>query len=278
MSCPSLAATLEPMPGRLVDTGGPRLYVTDNGQPGGPPLVFFHGLGWTHALWRRQAARYGDRYRIIAGDTRGHGLSDKPPGPYTIAGMAEDWIRALDALGVEQWCLVGFSQGGRIAQQIAVTAPERTRALVVIGSGCRDNPASRARMEQRLEAARQSTRHAAEVAAASIFSPAFIEREAGFVTRFIEQRAALDFTPLAAATLALLSFDVKADLARVGCPALVAVAGQDQLCSVPTATEVAEALPHATLRTIPGSGHMVTLEQPAAVDALLDDFLHTHYH
>ncbi len=276
LSQAALDATLEPLPGRMVAAGGLNLFVADSAD-NGPALVFFHGLGWTHALWRRQHGRYGGRYRVIAGDSRGHGASDKPPGPYTIAGMAQDWLHALDTLGVEDWCLVGFSQGGRIAQKLATMAPDRTRALVVAGSGCRDNPASRAAMEQRIEASRHSTRAAAEVAAASIFSPAFMQSHPAFLAHFIDQRAALDFEPLASAMRALFAFDVTADLAAVTCPSLVLAGEADRLCSAAAAREVAAALPHATLHTIAASGHMVTLEQPAAFDALLDSFLKTHY-
>ena len=270
-----LAATLEPMIGKMIQAGALRLFSTERGA--GRSIVFLHGLGWTHALWRHQFARYGGRYRVIAADSRGHGQSDKPLDAYTIEDMAADWLDALDALRVDDWCLVGFSQGGRIAQSLAVLAPQRTRALVVIGAACKSNPASRTIMEQRLEAARESTRAAAEAAAASIFSPAFIAREADFVKAFVEQRASLDFGPLAAATRALFDWDVSARIASLRCPAKVAVGSEDRLCPVDAAKEVASLIPGAGFEVIEGSGHMVMLEQPQAVDRLLDEFLARHY-
>lgn len=65
---------------------------------------------------------------MIAADSRGHGGSEPVTGRYTIRDMAEDWLALLDALGAKQWCLVGFSQGGMIAQWIAALEPARTRA------------------------------------------------------------------------------------------------------------------------------------------------------
>lgn len=272
---PELAATLDPLPGKMVQADGLELFVTERGA--GRAVVFIHGLGWTHALWRRQLARYGDRYRVIAGDSRGHGQSDKPLDSYTIEDMAGDWLGALDALGVREWCLVGFSQGGRIAQSLAVRAPGRTRALMIIGTACKANPASRAMMEQRLEAGRTSTRAAAEAAAASIFSPAFIGKEPQFVKTFIERRAALDFEPLAAATRALFVWDVSAQIPALRCAVKVAVGSEDRLCTIDSAKEVANLIPGAGFEVIQGSGHMVILEQPQVVDVLLDDFLARNY-
>ena len=270
-----LYAALEPLPGRRVPAGELSLFVTERGA--GRPLVFIHGLGWSHGLWRRQIARYADRYRVIAGDSRGHGQSDIPVHAYRIEHMARDWLAALDSVGVEDWCLVGFSQGGRVAQSLASLAPDRTRALVVIGSGCRDNPGGRELMEKRLLAARESSRAGAEAAAASIFSPAFIAREGAYIEHFIAHRAAMDFAPIEAATRALFDYDVREGIARLACPALVAVGEVDRLCPQPAAREVADTLRNARFAVVPAAGHMVTLEQPAAVDKLLDDFLASHY-
>ncbi len=270
-----LAASLDPLPGKRVRAGALELFVTERGA--GRAVVFLHGLGWTHALWRRQLERYAGRYRVIAGDSRGHGQSDKPAGPYSIEDMAADWLGALDTLGVREWCLVGFSQGGRIAQSLAMLAPKRTRALAILGAGSKSNPAGRAIMEQRLEAGRASTLAGAEAAAASIFSPAFIAREPGFVQAFIAQRAALDFEPLAAATRALFDWDVSSRITALRCPATVALGSVDRLCSIEAAQETARLIPGAGFSVIEGAGHMLTLEAPQAVDRLLDAFLARHY-
>src|SRR2546426_4531611 len=109
---------------RFVDTNGTRLFVMDRGR--GRALVFLHGLGWDHTLWHGVTQAFAHEYRVIAGDTRGHGRSAKPDGPYTIALFAEDWFAAFKNLRVRQACLIGFSQGGMIAQTLAVQHPERS--------------------------------------------------------------------------------------------------------------------------------------------------------
>src|SRR5439155_1622860 len=117
---------------RFVDTNGTRLFVMDRGR--GRALVFLHGLGWDHTLWHGVTQAFAHEYRVIAGDTRGHGRSAKPDGPYTIALFAEDWFAAFKNLRVRQACLIGFSQGGMIAQTLAVQHPEIVSAqLASIG-------------------------------------------------------------------------------------------------------------------------------------------------
>jgi pimeloyl-ACP methyl ester carboxylesterase len=191
--------------------------------------------------------------------------------------MARDWLRLLDALELAEWCLVGFSQGGMIAQCIAALEPVRTKALVVMGSSCRTNPATQAAMQERLAAAEKSTRAAAELAAASVFSSAFAEREPDFIQRFIEQRAALEFAPLAAATRALYGFDIRPELARIACPTLVIAAAEDRLVPPEASAEIAAAIPGARLERIDATGHLCIVEQPQAVDRLLDAFFAEHY-
>lgn len=274
MSSP-LAEHLVPMEGRLRAAGEVALYLSEQGE--GRPILFLHGLGWQHGLWRPQLARLSGRYRVLAGDNRGHGRSDKPTGPYSVRDMAEDWLRVLEGLGMDEWALVGFSQGGMIAQWIAALAPDRTRALALIGATCRTDSALRDVMEQRLAAAAQSTKTAAELAAQSIFSPAFMAREPGFIAAFVADRAAMPHEPLAAATRALYDFDVSGALASVTCPALVAVGTDDRLVPADAAREVARCLPRAEFQLIRDAGHMVMIEQPAEFDAVLDAFLSVRY-
>jgi len=65
-----------------VTTGTSEMFVVESGS--GIPVVFIHGLGWTHALWHQLIPVFAKRYRIIAADTRGHGRSAKPPGPQLL--------------------------------------------------------------------------------------------------------------------------------------------------------------------------------------------------
>lgn len=191
--------------------------------------------------------------------------------------MAQDWLGLLEALGAEEWCLVGFSQGGMIAQWIAALEPARTKALVLMATSCRTDPSTRDAMEARIAAARASPRQAAEIAAAAVFSAPFMSRNPTFVERFVAQRAMADQQALAAATRALNGFDIRDELRKVACPTLVIAAAGDRLIPASATEEMADLIKGAQMERIENSGHMALIEQPGRVDELIEAFLLANY-
>jgi pimeloyl-ACP methyl ester carboxylesterase len=114
-----------------VESSGVRIYWEEHGT--GEPLLMIMGLGYSSVMWRRALPRLAQNYRCIVFDNRGVGQSDVPPGPYSIAEMAGDAAAVLSAAGVERAHVLGVSMGGMIAQEFALTWPERVHALVL---GC----------------------------------------------------------------------------------------------------------------------------------------------
>jgi pimeloyl-ACP methyl ester carboxylesterase len=116
----------------FVENHGAKIYWDDEGQ--GAPVLLIMGLGAASALWWRTRPALAARYRTIALDNRGVGQSDVPPGPYPLAVMASDAAVVLDAAGLERAHVFGLSMGGMIAQEIAITFPDRVRSLISIMS------------------------------------------------------------------------------------------------------------------------------------------------
>lgn len=261
---------------RFVDTNGTRLFVMDRGR--GRALVFLHGLGWDHTLWRGVTQAFAHEYRVIAGDTRGHGRSAKPDGPYTIALFAEDWFAALKNLRVRQACLIGFSQGGMIAQTLAVQHPEIVGALVLVSTSCRSDPGAYDKLEERIRVARtEGPVASARLAAQSIFSKAYMQARPDAVEEFVNWRAGMDQEPLVHATRAGYGFDVSAQLASIGVPTLVMYGEEDVLTPPSVVTSVASHIPAAELVGIPGAAHMIPVEKAEEFELALDTFLKKHY-
>ena len=97
----------------------------------GPPLLLIQGLGYGRWGWEPIVPGLAARHRVIRFDNRGIGESDKPEGPYTAAQMAGDALQVLDEAGIERANVIGASLGGMIAQELAVTAPDRVDKLVL---------------------------------------------------------------------------------------------------------------------------------------------------
>src|SRR5580704_383329 len=117
----------------FVENQGAKIYWDEQGQRQGPPVLLIMGLGYASAMWHRTRPVLAERYRTIAFDYRGVGLSDVPPGPYSIVAMASDAAAVLDAAGVARAHVFGVSMGGMIAQEFALQYPARTQSLIL---GC----------------------------------------------------------------------------------------------------------------------------------------------
>lgn len=98
----------------------------------GQAILCLHGRWGRGETWIDFMRHYGDKYRIIAPDQRGHGLSDKPISKYTAAEMAEDMVALLDYLHIESVMLVGHSMGGYVAGYLAATCPQYVKGLAIL--------------------------------------------------------------------------------------------------------------------------------------------------
>jgi pimeloyl-ACP methyl ester carboxylesterase len=98
----------------------------------GQPILCLHGRWGRGETWIDFMQHYGDKYRIIAPDQRGHGLSSKPISKYTAEEMANDMIALLDYLHIESVILIGHSMGGHIAGYLTASYPNYVKALAIL--------------------------------------------------------------------------------------------------------------------------------------------------
>ena len=142
-------------------------------------MVLLHGLGRSLEDWSETVDALAARYRVIAPDLVGFGYTDKPRGPYTLAGLAHFVGDLLDALSeTRPVTLVGNSLGGAVAQTFAAARPERARRLVLVASAGvrargypRPAPRDGARSRRALDEAR-AARSAENTVRSLFFDPA----------------------------------------------------------------------------------------------------------
>ncbi len=114
---------------RFVDTGGVRLHAVVGGD--GPPLLLIHGWPGSWYYWRLVMPPLARDFEVIAVDQRGIGLSGKPGDGYDTATLANDLVGLMDALGHEQFAVVGVDTGMLIGYALAADHPDRVRRLAV---------------------------------------------------------------------------------------------------------------------------------------------------
>jgi 3-oxoadipate enol-lactonase len=114
-----------------------RVHYQLEGPAHAPVLVLSNSLGTTLAMWEPQVAPLSRRFRLLRYDTRGHGLSSAPPGPYSIGDLGRDVIALLDALKIQRAHFCGLSMGGLIGLWLGVNAPARVERLIACNTAAR---------------------------------------------------------------------------------------------------------------------------------------------
>ena len=115
------------------EVNGQRLYYEDSGGDG-PPVILGHGFLMDHEMFAPQVAALAPEFRVITWDERGFGLTEFDDKPFTYWDSADDCLGLLTHLGIDRAVVGGMSQGGFLSMRAALTAPERVKALVLLGT------------------------------------------------------------------------------------------------------------------------------------------------
>ncbi|MFC1947939.1 alpha/beta fold hydrolase [Chloroflexota bacterium] len=114
-----------------VKVGNLNMYYEIHGQ--GEPLVFINGWFMCLGLFYPLVPVYAQEYKVITFDNRGAGKSDAPEGPYSLEIMAQDLAGLLDVIGIEKAHFLGHSMGARIAEEMALSFPEKVHSIILAG-------------------------------------------------------------------------------------------------------------------------------------------------
>src|SRR5215218_4150200 len=113
---------------------------TVTGPADAPVVVLSNSLGATRAMWDPQVPALAERYRVVTYDTRGHGESPAPAGPYTLDDLTDDLVALLDEVGAQRAHVVGLSLGGMTGMRLAARNPERIDRLALLCTSAKPDP------------------------------------------------------------------------------------------------------------------------------------------
>jgi 3-oxoadipate enol-lactonase len=234
----------------------------------GEPLLLIQGMSGNHLAWGRPFSSLLEReFELIAFDNRGIGLSRPAPEAFSIAEMAADTVELLDALEIERAHVLGISMGGMIAQELALTHPERLRSLTLgctycggAGSQLMD-PADFQNLAEAMASGDQD--RVFQAMYELNLSPGF-RAEASRYPEFTAMAAAL---PAPRQTIgfqlqAIMAHDTHDRLSRIAVPTLVMHGTLDRVLGYPNGPLIASLIPGARLETYEDVGHMFWWEQP----------------
>jgi pimeloyl-ACP methyl ester carboxylesterase len=233
----------------------------------GPALLLSHGYSATGHMWAPQRPALEPGWRVITWDMRGHGATDSPgdPGAYGEAQTVEDMRALLTSLGVTRAVVGGLSLGGYMSLAFHRRHPEMVRALVICDSGPGYRSAeARAQWNER---ARQRAQDLETRGLAVLEGRSPEQREA-----MGRHRSAQGLAHAARGMLAQEGPSVIDSLPGIRVPTLIVVGDRDAPFLAPS-EYMAKKIPGARLVTIPDAGHASNIDQPAAFNRALLEFL-----
>ena len=265
-----------------VDAAGLQWKVRSRGLSRGTPLVMLHGFTGTGEFWTPVANRL-PAWRCVFPDLPGHGGTGAPipPEEWRLDRAADSLLALLDAMGIDDFALAGYSMGGRLALSVALKSPARVKALALVGAtpGIADAKEREARQGSDTELARRiETGGIAAFSAAWEANPLFAtQANLDDATRraMREQRLAQDASALAASLRAFgtgFQPPLHDELPRLEMPVLAMAGALDAKFSA-IAREMAGRIPGARACLVEGAGHAVPLERPDAFAHEIHDFL-----
>ncbi len=268
---------------RGVDVGPLELAVAESGQ-GGRPLMLVHGYTGAANDFADFMGPLADRgWHVVAPDLRGHGASSKPPDEvdYDYHLFVTDLLGLADALGWDRFVLLGHSMGGMIAQVLALDAPERLEALILMDTGHGPLDADPALIELGVSSARQhGMDFVADFMAATDDGPLTtdawrqkVAEDPSYAERGDRNLRAASPAMFAAMLLQISETSDRIDrLSSIAVPTLVLVGEQD-VAFIEASRRMAEVIAGSQLVVLPGGGHSPQVEVPDAWWSAVSSFL-----
>jgi len=241
------------------------------GDPERPLLVLSNSLGTDLGLWDNMVPALGSHFRLLRYDTRGHGLSSVPPGPWTIETLGRDVIHLLDHLGIGRCVFCGISVGGMTGMWLGAQSPERIEKLVLVNTAAQIGTQESWRERIR----RVETEGVESIASGTVdrwLTPEFRRTNPGEAARMREMLVRTPAAGYARCAAAIRDANLTGDLPRIAAPALIVASSHDPAIPLEDAHRVHEGIAGSRFVALPAA-HLSPVELPAAFSAAAISFL-----
>ena len=230
----------------------------------GVPVIFVHGSGSNHAIWKPQIRALSTIARPVAIDLPGHGQSDLP-GHNSVDGYCNVILGLLDALQFDRAVVVGHSLGGAIAQMVALAHPDRVAGIGLVGTGARLRV-----LPAILDGILNDFENTAPFVVENAYAPNLSDE---MRTQALAELRACSPQVTHDDYAACNTFDVMNRLGEIRAPTLVICGKQDRMTPTKYSEYLASKIRGAKLVLVDNAGHSVMIEQPEATSRALVDFV-----
>ena len=240
----------------------------------GPWLTMSHSLASNLTMWDEQAAVLRRRFQVVRYDTRGHGQTSAPPGPYTLDQLAEDAHALFAALGINETHWVGLSMGGMIGETCALKYPGVFLSMVLADTTSRRPPGAEQMWGERIRLAQEKGMAAlVDSTLERWFTAPYRNARKDVMARIGEHIRTTPVAGYAGCSQAIADIDLMDRLKEIKCPVLIMVGEEDHGTPPEMARQIHENLPGSELLIIASAAHFSNVEQPEVFNQAMLGFL-----
>ncbi len=260
-----------------ITANGISIHYQLEGPASGPVITLSHSLATNLSMWDPQLPALASRYRVLRYDTRGHGKTDAPDGPYSLEQLAEDAQALLQALGIPRTHFVGLSMGGFIGQILALNYPRMLQSLVLCDTTSRVPPEAKAMWDERIRvAAAQGMDPHVEPTIGRWFTAPFREQRADVVTPVRGMIRGTNPRGYIGCCQAIAALDLTDRLSAVSAPTLIIVGEDDPATPVAASRTIQERIRGSELVILKSASHLANMEQAETFNRAITTFLARH--
>lgn len=241
------------------------------GDANKPAVIFSNSLGTNYGMWQQQFNHFKNDYFVICYDTRGHGASTAPQGPYSIEQLGQDVIHLLDHLNINKATFCGISMGGLTGQWLAIHQPERFKHVIVCNTAAKIGQ-EQAWLDRATLVREQGLSPIAATAASRWFTNPFIQSQTTIVETLSNDLAASSAEGYANCCEALAKADLREQLKDITVPVLIVAGIQDPVTTVTDGQFMLDRIPNAQMFEINAS-HISNIECPNEFNQAVQCFI-----
>jgi 3-oxoadipate enol-lactonase len=240
-------------------------------------VMLSHSLATNLSMWDPQVPALTSRYRVLRYDTRGHGGTDAPEGPYSLEQLAEDARALLQALGVSRTHFIGLSMGGMIGQVLALERPQLLHSLVLCDTSSRVPAEAKPTWDERIRVTRaQGMEPHVEPTIGRWFTAPFRERRPDVVSPVRAMIRGTSPRGYIGCCQAIAALDLTDRLHAIGVPTLIIVGEDDPGTPVAASRTIHERIKGSELVILKSASHLSNMEQSEAFNRAVTAFLAKH--
>jgi 3-oxoadipate enol-lactonase len=248
-------------------------YVVE-GPASAPVVTLSHSLATNLSMWDPQMRTLVSRYRVLRYDTRGHGGTEAPEGPYALEQLAEDARALLQALGITRTHFIGLSMGGFIGQILALTSPQVLHSLVLCDTTSRVPSEAKPMWDERIRVAQtRGMEPHVEPTIGRWFTAPFREQRADVVSPVRAMIRGTNPRGYSGCCHAIASLNLTDRLRAITVPTLIIVGEDDPATPVAAARTIHERIQGSELVILKSASHLSNIEQAQSFNQALQGFL-----